>query len=47
MSARRRKIVVDDELATFVSDPEMASAFIADAVDFLGTIEQTILKLEA
>ena len=51
MSARRRKLppappIVEDELTTFVSDPEMAAAFIADAGDFLGTIEQTILKLE-
>ena len=39
--------VVDDELATFVADPELATAFVADGLDHLGTIEQTILKLEA
>ena len=38
--------VVDDELANFVADPELAAAFVADGLDHLGTIEQTILKLE-
>jgi two-component system, chemotaxis family, sensor kinase CheA len=36
-----------DELATFVADPELAGMFIADAIDHLGTIEASILKLEA
>jgi two-component system, chemotaxis family, sensor kinase CheA len=35
-----------NELATFVADPEMAEMFIADALDHLGTIEATLLKLE-
>ena len=38
---------VDHELAAFVADPELAGMFVADALDHLGTIEQTILKLEA
>jgi len=38
---------VDQELATFVADPELAGMFIADAADHLGTIEASILKLEA
>ena len=38
---------VENELATFIADPELAGMFIADAVDHLGTIEATILKLEA
>jgi two-component system, chemotaxis family, sensor kinase CheA len=36
-----------DELAMFIADPEIAGMFIADALDHLGTIESTILKLEA
>ena len=52
MSTGRRKtakprLVIEDELTTFASDPEMAAAFVSDAADYLGTIEQTILKLEA
>lgn len=52
MSAPRKKatkasrVVIDDELATFAADPELAEMFIADGLDHLGTIEQTILKLE-
>jgi two-component system chemotaxis sensor kinase CheA len=38
---------VDHELAAFVADPELAGMFVADALDHLGTIEHTILKLEA
>jgi two-component system chemotaxis sensor kinase CheA len=37
----------NDELASFLADPELAGMFIADAADHLGTIEATILKLEA
>jgi two-component system chemotaxis sensor kinase CheA len=37
----------DEELAAFAGDPELAGMFIADAADHLGTIEATILKLEA
>ena len=37
----------DAELAAFAADPELAGMFIADAIDHLGTIEATILKLEA
>jgi two-component system, chemotaxis family, sensor kinase CheA len=37
----------DAELAAFAADPELAAMFIADATDHLGTIEATILKLEA
>lgn len=51
MSSRRKTTkpapVIDDELATFAADPELASAFVTDGLDHLGTIEQTILKLEA
>jgi two-component system chemotaxis sensor kinase CheA len=36
----------DAELAAFAADPELAQMFIADAIDHLGTIESTILKLE-
>jgi two-component system chemotaxis sensor kinase CheA len=39
--------VIDAELATFADDPELASMFVADGLEHLGTIEQTILKLEA
>ena len=39
--------VVDDELVAFAADPELAGMFISDALDHLGTIEATILKLEA
>jgi two-component system chemotaxis sensor kinase CheA len=38
---------VDNELAMFTADPELAAMFVADALDHLGTIEHTILKLEA
>jgi two-component system chemotaxis sensor kinase CheA len=38
---------IDDELATFAADPELAEMFVADGLDHLGTIEQTILKLES
>ena len=38
---------VDTELAAFAADPELAGMFVADALDHLGTIEHTILKLEA
>ena len=37
----------DAELEAFTADPELAGMFIADAADHLGTIEATILKLEA
>ena len=37
----------DDELAAFAADPELAGMFVADALDHLGTIETTILRLEA
>src|SRR5580765_209718 len=37
----------DAELEAFTADPELAGMFIADATDHLGTIEATILKLEA
>jgi len=37
----------NEELAAFAADPELAGMFIADAIDHLGTIEATILKLEA
>jgi two-component system chemotaxis sensor kinase CheA len=39
--------VADPELATVIADPELASMFIADGLEHLGTIEQTLLKLEA
>src|SRR5215470_2283958 len=37
----------NEELAAFTADPELAGMFIADAIDHLGTIKATILKLEA
>jgi len=37
----------EDELEAFTADPELAGMFIADATDHLGTLEATILKLEA
>ena len=39
-------VVVDDELATFAADPELAGMFVSDGLEHLGTIEQTLLKLE-
>jgi two-component system chemotaxis sensor kinase CheA len=41
------RVEIDAELATFAADPELAAMFVADGLDHLGTIEQTILKLEA
>ena len=40
-------VVIDDELTTFAADPELASMFVTDALEHLGTIEQTLLKIEA
>jgi two-component system chemotaxis sensor kinase CheA len=40
-------VVPDDELVTFAADPELASMFVADGLEHLGTIEQTILKMES
>ena len=37
----------DEELAAFAADPELAGMFVAEALDHLGTIEATILQLEA
>ena len=37
----------DRELAAFAADPELAGMFMTDALDHLGTIEATVLKLEA
>lgn len=37
---------LDDELATLVSDPELAQMFVAEALDHLGTIESVLLQLE-
>jgi len=45
--AKTARVRIDDELATFAADPELAEMFVADGLDHLGTIEQTILKLEA
>ncbi|HEX6161967.1 MAG TPA: chemotaxis protein CheA [Vicinamibacterales bacterium] len=39
-------VIVAEELATFAADPELASMFVADGLEHLGTIEQTILRLE-
>ncbi len=36
----------DEELAMLASDPELGGMFIAEALDHLGTIESTVLKLE-
>ena len=46
-AAKAAPVRIDDELATFAADPELAEMFVADGLDHLGTIEQTILKLEA
>lgn len=46
-AARRTAAAVPEELAAFVADPELAAMFIADANDHLGSIEATVLKLEA
>ena len=46
-SAKAAPVRIDEELATFAADPELAAMFVADGLDHLGTIEQTILKLEA
>jgi two-component system chemotaxis sensor kinase CheA len=46
-TAKAAPVIVDDELSSVVADPELASMFIADGLEHLGTIEQTILKLEA
>jgi two-component system chemotaxis sensor kinase CheA len=46
-AAKAPAVSIDAELATVVADPELASMFIADGLEHLGTIEQTILKLEA
>jgi len=45
-TAKAARAAVDAELATFASDPELAEMFVADGLDHLGTIEQTVLKLE-
>ena len=52
MSARKKTskaapVRIDDELVTFAADSELAEMFVADGLDHLGTIEQTILKLES
>ena len=46
-TAKPARVRIDDELATFAADTELAEMFVADGLDHLGTIEQTILKLEA
>jgi two-component system, chemotaxis family, sensor kinase CheA len=40
-------IAIDEELSAVIADPELASMFVADGLEHLGTIEQTVLKLEA
>lgn len=40
-------IVVDDELASCAADLEMTQMFVADGLEHLATIEQTILQLES
>jgi two-component system chemotaxis sensor kinase CheA len=45
-SAKAAQPRVDAELAAFAADPELAAMFVADGLDHLGTIEQTILKIE-
>jgi two-component system chemotaxis sensor kinase CheA len=37
----------DDELATLASDRELASMFVTEALDHLGTIESAVLQLES
>src|SRR5215213_4519624 len=46
-TSKAARLRIDDELASFAADPELADMFVADGLDHLGTIEQTILKLEA
>src|SRR5579871_5643046 len=38
---------IDDELAAFAADKEMAELFVADGLDHLSTIEAVVLQLEA
>jgi len=38
---------VDEDLVALQGDPELASMFIAEALDHLGTIEASVLQLEA
>ena len=45
-AGKAANVVIDDELATFAADPELAAMFVSDGLEHLGTIEQTILKLE-
>jgi two-component system chemotaxis sensor kinase CheA len=44
--AKRSDATVDGDLATFAADPELAEMFVSDGLEHLGTIEQTLLKLE-
>ena len=46
-SVKPPTVNIDEELAIFATDPELASMFVADGIEHLGTIEQTILKIEA
>jgi len=46
-SAAPPPAVLDDELASCAADPEMTQMFVADGLEHLATIEQTILKLES
>lgn len=45
-SGKTPAVIIDDELATCAADPELTSMFVADGLEHLGTIEQTILRLE-
>ena len=38
---------VEDDVAALASDPEMAALFVSEALEHLGTIEASILRLEA
>ena len=43
----RRRARIDDDVEALQGDPEMAGMFIAEALDHLGTIEASVLQLEA
>ena len=38
---------LDEEVAAYMSDPELGGMFVSDAIDHLGTIETVVLQLEA
>ena len=39
-TAKAAPMVIDEELSTVVADPELASMFVADGLEHLGSIEK-------